>query len=285
MTLIESILFNLRQKLGRVQSKLSFEGWWYNPQFANNKGLGRVACLGSLFGILWGIHVVLASLLLLWRFEKLSLSEVVLVVGNERMTLLWQWSGYVVVLSTFHLAEFFVTLFYNPSVATSDSFLLNQSPAYTAAALLSWFEFWVRFLFFPGLNNTSVVWFGVALVVASQILRSIAMMTAGESFNHLIQSSKKENHILITHGIYKYLRHPSYVGFYYWAVGTQMILCNFVHVLLYALAAWHFFNRRIPFEEQSLLLHFPNEYPAYAARTWSGIPFIRTRIGASTVGQ
>jgi protein-S-isoprenylcysteine O-methyltransferase len=110
------------------------------------------------------------------------------------------------------------------------------------------------------------------------MIRSLAMATAGESFNHLIQTTKKENHVLITHGIYKLLRHPSYVGFYYWSVGTQLLLGNFLHAAAFAVVSWVFFNRRIAYEEESLCLHFPHEYPAYVARSWMGIPFLFTKV-------
>lgn len=57
-------------------------------------------------------------------------------LGPDRVQLILQWSLYVVVLCTFHLLEFFATSFYNPYVTSSDSFLINHSIAYTAAALV-----------------------------------------------------------------------------------------------------------------------------------------------------
>jgi len=75
---------------------------------------------------------------------------------------------------------------------------------------------------------------------------------------------------------YKILRHPSYVGFYYWSVGTQLLLGNALHTVLFAIAAWMFFRRRIPFEEEALVQLFPEEYPAYVKQTWIGIPFLST---------
>jgi Isoprenylcysteine carboxyl methyltransferase (ICMT) family len=75
---------------------------------------------------------------------------------------------------------------------------------------------------------------------------------------------------------YAYLRHPSYIGFYYWAIGTQILLNNLLHTFLFAAASTFFFRKRIPFEEESLLQYFPDEYPAYRARTWIGIPFVPT---------
>ena len=56
--------------------------------------------------------------------------------GPERTQFLLQWCVYVVAVCTFHLLEFFVTALYNPAVTSSDSFLINHSVAYTAAALV-----------------------------------------------------------------------------------------------------------------------------------------------------
>jgi hypothetical protein len=42
----------------------------------------------------------------------------------------------VIFLCTFHLGEFFTTAVFNPSVTTSDSFMVNHSKAYTTAALV-----------------------------------------------------------------------------------------------------------------------------------------------------
>ena len=198
-------------------------------------------------------------------------------IGFDRMILLWQWCSYAMALCTFHLLEFFTTALCNPSEATADSFVVNHSTSYTAAAMTSWTEFALRFFFFPKLHSTFISVLGLFLVILSQAIRTLAMVTAGESFNHLIQTSKKDNHVLITHGIYSIFRHPSYVGFYYWSVGTQLLMGNPLHALMFAIVSWTFFKRRIEFEEQSLCLFFPDEYPAYVARTWMGIPFLRSR--------
>ena len=74
---------------------------------------------------------------------------------------------------------------------------------------------------------------------------------------------------------YGILRHPSYVGFFYWSIGTQLILCNPVSTILYAVAAWTFFRYRIAFEEQTLKNLFPDgAYESYREKTCIGIPLI-----------
>ena len=84
---------------------------------------------------------------------------------------------------------------------------------------------------------------------------------------------------VFAHTRYSILRHPSYVGFYYWAVGTQLVLCNPISTILYGLAAWTFFRYRIAYEEETLMQLFPDgAYESYAARTYIGIPFIRVAL-------
>jgi protein-S-isoprenylcysteine O-methyltransferase len=72
---------------------------------------------------------------------------------------------------------------------------------YTAALLSSTIEFWTRFLLFPSFRSSSITIFGLGLVLLAQTCRSLAMATCGESFNHRIQTSKKKNHVLVTHGM------------------------------------------------------------------------------------
>ena len=45
------------------------------------------------------------------------------------------------------------------------------------------------------------MWIGLAVLMPAQVIRTLAMVTAGESFNHLIQTKKKDNHVLITNGM------------------------------------------------------------------------------------
>ena len=273
----------LSEFLEKIQDVLNFEGWEYQSQFAHTHGLGRVAIIACLLGMIWGLHAMLISLLTL-QLGGFSCLDFLGGTGT-RASMLWQWCFYICSMCTFHLLEFFTTAIFNPTVTSSESFLVNHSKAYTAAFLVALTEFWIRFAFFPYFSSSSTC-IGIVVVLVAQFIRSWAMQTCGESFNHLIQTAKKDNHVLITHGIYKYLRHPSYVGFYYWSVGTQVVLNNYVTAFVFAAASLMFFRRRIPYEEESLLFHFPDEYETYAQKTWVGIPFIpNTGIRLKTTGS
>ena len=93
---------------------------------------------------------------------------------------------------------------------------------------------------------------GFLLLVLGQTVRTTAMAHAGQNFNHIVQSRRKEGHVLVTEGVYAYLRHPSYFGFFWWGIGTQMVLGNAACLVGYAVVLWRFFRRRI--ERECLLL-------------------------------
>ena len=80
------------------------------------------------------------------------------------------------------------------------------------------------------------------------------MAQAGTNFNHQVQSRRNEGHELVTTGLYAWLRHPSYFGFFWWGLGTQVVLGNIVSFLGYLGVLWYFFSTRIRRKLISLLL-------------------------------
>lgn len=136
----------------------------------------------------------------------------------------WQIFGiYMTILASFHYSEFLAIAWTNPAVLSIDSFILNHSIAYGVAASLSWIEFFIERHYFYGLKLPSPVsYFGLVLCISGEILRKLAMCTAKHNFNHVVQSEKNDNHQLVTHGVYSLCRHPSYVGWFYWSIGTQV---------------------------------------------------------------
>lgn len=70
------------------------------------------------------------------------------------------------------------------------------------------------------------------------------------------------------------MRHPSYVGWFWWSIGTQIILFNPICIVLYILVSWKFFHDRIYLEEITLLNFFGKEYQDYQQTVPTGLPFI-----------
>lgn len=259
--------------INAVQSILDFKNL-QNYQFREDQGLGRASVISCILSCILTFNAMMLASAILDRMNWIKTNSL-LGLSESRELMIIQGHVYAIVLCVFHLAEFFVTAMYNPAVVSSQSFIINHSRSYTIAMILSWIEFLIRFVFFPSCNYTKLAWFGIFMVICSQCVRSLSMVTCGESFNHIIQHQKKQNHVLVTSGIYKYLRHPSYFGFYYWSIGTQLLLGNMINAITFAIASWFFFNRRIPFEESTLLRLFPEEYPKYMSQTSIWIPFIK----------
>ncbi|XP_060518216.1 protein-S-isoprenylcysteine O-methyltransferase [Cylas formicarius] len=182
---------------------------------------------------------------------------------------------YMCVVSFFHISEFVAIAFIQPNQVSVNSFVLNHSLQYTIAAVASWIEFFIEVYFYPDLKKyMTISCVGLAICICGETLRKLAMYTAGKNFNHLVQCEKAKDHILVTKGIYAWFRHPSYVGWFYWAIGTQIILLNPICIPAYAIVSWHFFKTRIYIEEITLLNFFGQNYVNYQHKVGTGIPFI-----------
>ncbi|XP_012270623.1 protein-S-isoprenylcysteine O-methyltransferase [Orussus abietinus] len=188
----------------------------------------------------------------------------------------WKIFGiYVSVLATFHYTEFLSIAWTNPGSLSTDSFVINHSVAYGIAACSSWAEFFVERYFLPEMKEPYFCsYLGLIMCISGEVLRKLAMFTAQHNFNHLVQYKKVEEHKLVTHGVYSLCRHPSYVGWFYWSIGTQLILQNPICLVAYAVTSWRFFYTRVLIEEEILIIFFETEYTEYQKRVGTGLPFM-----------
>lgn len=179
---------------------------------------------------------------------------------------LWRAPFFILTLSIFHFLEFYVTAVANPPFATVSAFLLSQNgSSYSIANSCALIECILHYTFFPDFNLLSppplfggAAWFqiswlslGFAGIVAGQVIRTTAMISAGTNFNHRVQVRKRDGHELVTSGVYSLLRHPSYFGFFSWGLGTQIVSGNSICLAGYALVLWRFFKDRIESESSS----------------------------------
>ncbi|KAJ6134431.1 hypothetical protein N7523_000753 [Penicillium sp. IBT 18751x] len=202
----------------------------------------------------------------------------------------WRVPFFISALSLFHFLEFVVTAQYNTPFATVKAFLLSSNGwAYNAAHGSALVECLISHYFFPGqwalgrmlsfegpFGHVSLLLvLGLLLTVVGQVIRTVAMATAAGNFNHHVQSEHRPGHVLVKSGLYRFLRHPSYFGFFWWGLGTQLVLGNVVCFVGYALVLWRFFATRIKREETFLIQFFGAEYVQYRKDTPVGIPFVR----------
>ncbi|GAV07865.1 hypothetical protein RvY_17648-2 [Ramazzottius varieornatus] len=189
---------------------------------------------------------------------------------------IWMFGAYLVFLAGFHWSEYLSVSIFCPLNLSTSSFMLYHSPAYVVATVASWVEFTIIQYFWPGFRNISAIsYLGALFCVVGECLRKAAMATASKSFNHVVEDRKREEHQLVTNGIYGICRHPSYLGWWIFAVGTQIALQNPLCALAYFCGAQRFFAERVAYEEERLVDFFGTRYVEYRRRVPLLLPFIR----------
>ena len=117
------------------------------------------------------------------------------------------------------------------------------------------------------LQNVTVV----ILLIAGLIVAILARRTLAGNWSGAV--ALKEDHKLITTGLYQYVRHPIYTGMLLMIIGTALSLgtlgamIGFLIILLGVLLKLN--------EEEALMTeYFAQEYKSYKKRTKTLIPFI-----------
>jgi len=114
-----------------------------------------------------------------------------------------------------------------------------------------------------------VRWIGVVLYVAGGVLRLWPVFVLGKRFSGLV--AIQPGHALVTRGVYRVVRHPSYLGLLVSSVGWGLAFNTWVGVAL-AAALIPPLVARMNAEERLLLSQFGDQYAAFRARTSRLIP-------------
>lgn len=119
----------------------------------------------------------------------------------------------------------------------------------------------LEYFFIKKQINYIVTFLGLSIFVAALILRNSAISELGEF--HSIHIKIRDNHKLITSGIYSYLRHPYYIAVSL-EVPSLALIPNSYYAFCFAILFYLplvFF--RIYKEDEALAGKFANEYLAY----------------------
>lgn len=116
-------------------------------------------------------------------------------------------------------------------------------------------------------------WFGVFVLFCSLYVytRSHIDLKAGWSPTLEIY----QNHVLITDGIYRYIRHPMYASEWLWAVAQILLLQNWLAGPAGLLCFIPFYFLRVPAEEKMMLEAFGDRYRDYMQTTGRVFPRLR----------
>jgi protein-S-isoprenylcysteine O-methyltransferase Ste14 len=121
------------------------------------------------------------------------------------------------------------------------------------------------------LDGETVRWLGVFFYLAGGALRIWPIFVLGRRFSGLV--AIQPGHELVTDGIYRVIRHPSYLGMIILALGWALAFRSGLGVILVALMVPPLLAR-IRSEETLLRSKFGSEYDAYRQRTSRLIPGI-----------
>jgi protein-S-isoprenylcysteine O-methyltransferase Ste14 len=94
------------------------------------------------------------------------------------------------------------------------------------------------------------------------------------STNWSVSLDIRENHALITSGVYRHLRHPMYSAILLQACGQALVAPNWIVGTFYLCAFILMFSFRVAPEEQMMLQQFGDKYEIYMRKSQRLIPGI-----------
>lgn len=111
---------------------------------------------------------------------------------------------------------------------------------------------------------------GFVSMLAGLGFRVFVIQILGKNFSATVQIKEKQE--LITQGPYKFLRHPSYTGAWFYFLGFGLFLHTILGTLIFSIGLWFAYQKRIQAEEDTLLQRFGDEYLRYQAKTYRMLP-------------
>jgi protein-S-isoprenylcysteine O-methyltransferase Ste14 len=113
---------------------------------------------------------------------------------------------------------------------------------------------------------------GLALVVIGLMVRVHSILTLKQYFTYSV--AKVENHKIIETGLYKFIRHPGYLGQFIIFIGISTSISNWLSVLAMMIPITLGYLNRINIEERFMLEQLGENYLNYQKRTKRIIPMI-----------
>lgn len=111
---------------------------------------------------------------------------------------------------------------------------------------------------------------GVALFAGALYLFRRTHKDLGRNWSVTLEV--REQHALVTEGIYKSVRHPMYSAFWLWAVAQAVLLPNWVAGFAGIVGFGTLFFLRVGKEEAMMLATFGDSYRSYMQKTWRVLP-------------
>jgi protein-S-isoprenylcysteine O-methyltransferase Ste14 len=120
--------------------------------------------------------------------------------------------------------------------------------------------------------HPSFAWFGLFFAIGALAMFHLTHRALGRNWS--ISLDVRENHELVTHGIYQTVRHPMYSAFWLWAIAQALLLPNWFAGFAGLTGFGILYFGRVAREERMMLEIFGENYRAYMARTGRIFPSI-----------
>jgi protein-S-isoprenylcysteine O-methyltransferase Ste14 len=121
------------------------------------------------------------------------------------------------------------------------------------------------------IDGDVVRYFGLTMFVIGSLFRLVPVFVLGRRFSGLV--AIQEGHELVTGGLYRVIRHPSYLGVLLGLFGWALVFRSAIGVLV-ALLIIPPLVARMNSEEALLASEFGERYSDYRRRTWRLVPFL-----------
>jgi protein-S-isoprenylcysteine O-methyltransferase Ste14 len=118
----------------------------------------------------------------------------------------------------------------------------------------------------------ALAWAGIVPALASLWLFHRTHRELGRNWS--VSLEVRDQHRLVTSGVYRYVRHPMYSAFFLWAVAQGLLLPNWVAGLSGLIGFGILFWFRVGREERLMLETFGQDYRTYMAHTARIVPWI-----------
>ena len=118
---------------------------------------------------------------------------------------------------------------------------------------------------------------GLVILVAALWLFYRSHTDLGRNWSITLQT--RENHTLITTGIYQHIRHPMYASMFLLCLAHLLFVSNWIIAPVYFVSFWLLYIFRVPHEERLMLDRFGSQYQSYMERSGRLIPPLRHRRG------
>jgi protein-S-isoprenylcysteine O-methyltransferase Ste14 len=153
-----------------------------------------------------------------------------------------------------------------------------KTPLETGLLVLAWVGFFIPLIWV----TSPVFWFAEYALAIGPLVGGVMCLVIGLwlfyrshadlGTNWSITLEVREQHQLITQGVYRRIRHPMYLALTLYSIGQALIIPNWVagpsNLIAFAILC----ALRVRAEEKMMVEEFGDEYAAYSARTKRLIP-------------